>query len=105
MYAYDEIECEIPEDTESHAVAALSQGFRDAFRGGEGITDKEMDDVICLMLKGETVRGGIEIYNRMNPTQQKECQRIKRLTKRINSAVKRQVVDLDEPNNDNGLRR
>lgn len=57
-------------------------------KGGEGIPEKEMDEVVRLMLLGETVRGGIEIYNRMSTTQQKECQRLKRLKKRINSKIK-----------------
>jgi len=76
--------------TSEDQIRQMYNSIKAAFAVGDGIPDKEMDEVIYLMLKGETVRGGIEIYNRMDAQQQKECQRIKRLTKRINTKLKKE---------------
>lgn len=72
---------------------AIQQGFDDynrakgVIKGGEGIAEKEMNTVVDAMLRGETVRGGIEIYNRMSPVQQQVCQTLKRATKRVNKTI------------------
>jgi len=65
--------------------ARLSEAYT---RSGEaiiGIQEKEMNPVVDKMLLGQTVEGGIEIYEKMNATQKYTVQTIKRALKRISA--------------------
>lgn len=55
----------------------------EAYKGGSGLSEKEMDAIIQKMISGATVEGGTELYSKMSPQQQKETQRIKRAMKRL----------------------
>jgi len=58
------------------------------FSAGDGVTDKELNMVLDHMLRGETVKGGIEIWARMNDTQKLIVNTLKKATKRINKSIK-----------------
>lgn len=78
QYEYMEVEGESQEEV-SEACRAIQREWGAA----DGIPDKEMNPVIDKMLLGETVEGGIEIYEKMNSTQKYAVQTLKRALKRL----------------------
>lgn len=58
------------------------------FRDGDGITRQEMNEVVDSMLRGESVNGGVQLWEKMSAEQKEICQTIKRATKRINGKIK-----------------
>ena len=63
------------------------RGILRAWEGGAGISDKEMNAVVDSMLRGEPIKGGIELWERMSPEQQNIAQAIKRGNKRVLAAL------------------
>ena len=62
----------------------MYNSIKAAFTDGDGVSDKELNMVLDFMLRGETVRGGVEIWARMNDTQKLIINTLKKATKRIN---------------------
>ena len=76
---------EMTYDTEMTAEAAVEafKQLQRAYKGGEGITEKEMDDIIQKMMLGVSVNGGTELWAKATNEQRTEINRIKRALKRI----------------------
>ena len=62
-----------------------------------GVTEKEMNYVADMMLLGEGVPNGLEIYEKMNPTQVYAVQWLKRALKRSKSRTAKAEQDHSLP--------
>ena len=78
---------EMTYDTEMTPEAAVGafNALQRAYKGGEGLTDKEMDLIIEKMALGESIEGGTELWDKATTEQKKEINRLKRALKRIES--------------------
>lgn len=81
QFGYIEIEHDKVDPDSVWNEYTLYSGF---FKEGIGVPDKEMNGVVDTMLQGQSVRGGIEIYERMDLKQKYAIQTIKRALKRNN---------------------
>lgn len=82
---YEFVEVDV---TDSVAAREAYNDIKTAFTDGDGVTDKELNMVLDHMLRGETVRGGVEIWARMNETQKQIINTLKKACKRINGKIK-----------------
>ncbi len=74
-------------DTEMTPEAAV-EAYRElqrAYKGGEGLTDKEIDLIIENMCLQKTTENGTELWAKATDTQKKEINRLKRALNRIKS--------------------
>lgn len=76
---------EMTYDTQMTPEAAVEafNALQKAYKGGDGISDKDMDMMVKNMCLGSTIVGGTELYATATPTQQKELQRLKRILKQL----------------------
>lgn len=91
QYSYIELELGDEEVLTQEAIDSVVDEYHRATRqikGNLGISEKEMNGVVDKMLLGQTVEGGIELYERMDSEQQKICQVIKRALKRLEAKNK-----------------
>lgn len=74
-------------DTEMTPESAIEafKALQMAYKGGEGMTEKELDMVIEKMCLGVTVQGGTDLWDKATPQQKLEINRVKRALKRIKS--------------------
>ncbi len=77
------------EDTTPAKVVEIERQLQELYFPS-GIPEDEMNEVVNTMMKGETVLGGIEIYERMNTSQKYTTQTIKRWLKRQDYLVTKQ---------------
>lgn len=82
---YEFVEAEATDPTEARVLYDL---IKHEFSSGAGIGAKEMNAVVDAMLRGESIRNGVELWGLMSPEQQEICQTIKRANKRINGKLK-----------------
>lgn len=64
------------------AVAA-SRKLQNLVHGGEGISDNDFRDVVDKLVAGESVAGGVNLWENMSSYQKDVCQEIKRSKKRL----------------------
>lgn len=78
-YEYIEI-CHSGESTES--LVELARTVQNQVHGGEGVPAEVFRGVVDKLVSGETVHGGMELWEKMSKYQQDVCQEIKRAMKR-----------------------
>lgn len=86
MYGFVEISTEAHEESDGTTIRGLYEGFVDAFKpkpkSENTLDDRIMNMVVDCLLTGESVRNGVELYEKMSPIQQYAIQTIKRGMKR-----------------------
>lgn len=83
-YGYVEFEVEGPTETASFTGAIDEmESLMSHKKGGEGLTDKELDLIIQNMCLGKTTTNGTELWSKATPTQKAEINRLKRALSRI----------------------
>lgn len=59
------------------------QRAKSILKGGEGLTDKELDLIVQNMCLGVTTKDGTNLWDKATPEQRKEINRLSRALKRI----------------------
>lgn len=89
QYSYIEIDVEgTPE-----AIIEAHRRFTGLVQGGFGLPEKEMNTFVDTMIMGQSVKGGVELYEQMNHMQKYAVQVLKRALKRHTTKEGRPIIE------------
>lgn len=91
-YINQEGEFETPQSAVK-AYKTLKEAYTASGKVLEGLSDKQLDDVIKKMMLGISVVGGTELWSQATPAQKLEINRVKRLLKQIKSKSEETEVE------------
>lgn len=83
------------EMTPEAAVDAFN-ALQNAYKGGEGLTEKQLDEIIKKMMLGVSVPDGVNLWSQATPAQKLEINRVKRILKQIKNKVEESEVDYED---------
>lgn len=84
------------------AYKSLTEAYTTSSKPLEGLSDKQLDDVIKKMMLGISIVGGTELWSHATPAQKLEINRVKRLLKQIKAKGEEPEVDYGEGTNGDG---
>lgn len=95
-YAYIGLKLAPGEMLTQEMISGASEDYRRlkaGYKGGEGISEKDMDMIVQKMLQAVPVNGGSELWAKASQQQRDEINRVKRALNRITYSEKKEEVE------------